>query len=165
MSGLMLHAQPYDLDAAGFYFRSLEDYEKKAEKNLNRYGQLVEEYELQVIDGTDYFCAEPYQCNLSSWFEQEEVFSGLSELEQKVVTWLVEDLRKTPQDALDTYEDVSLHEGTASDYAYGFAEDCLDLSGVALQYFDTEAFARDMRLNGELVEIERELWVTNPQDL
>ncbi len=46
-----LYAQPYDISATGFYFDSTESYAQKAAKNLNPYGGLVEEYELQFIDG------------------------------------------------------------------------------------------------------------------
>ena len=46
-----LFAQPYDISATGFYFQTLEEYEEKAAKTKNDYGQPVEEYELQFIDG------------------------------------------------------------------------------------------------------------------
>ena len=51
-----LHAQPYDLCAKGFYFSSVEEYQQKASANLNDYGDPVEEYELQFIDGDDLDC-------------------------------------------------------------------------------------------------------------
>ena len=46
-----LYAQPYNIDATGFYFDSAEDYDAKAKGNFDRYGQFVEEYEIQFIDG------------------------------------------------------------------------------------------------------------------
>lgn len=46
-----LYAQPYDISATGFYFDTKEEYEQKAAKNRNDYGQPVEEYEIQFIDG------------------------------------------------------------------------------------------------------------------
>lgn len=46
-----LYAQPYDLSATGFYFDTAAEYAEKAAKNRNDYGQPVEEYELQFIDG------------------------------------------------------------------------------------------------------------------
>ena len=44
-----LHAQPYDISASGFYFDSLEDYQAKAAKARNDYGDPVEEFEIQFI--------------------------------------------------------------------------------------------------------------------
>ena len=46
-----LFAQPYDLAARGFYFKTTEEYQEKAAANKNDYGQTVEEYEIQFIDG------------------------------------------------------------------------------------------------------------------
>jgi len=51
-----LHAQPYDLSASGFYFRSVEEYEHKSTNHKNDYGDEVEEYEIQFIDGDDLDC-------------------------------------------------------------------------------------------------------------
>ncbi len=51
-----LYAQPYDISATGFFFDTREEYEQKAAKNRNHYGQPVEEYELQFIDGEDIDC-------------------------------------------------------------------------------------------------------------
>jgi len=38
----LLHAQPYDISATGFYFLSLEDYEQKSANHKNGYGDEVE---------------------------------------------------------------------------------------------------------------------------
>lgn len=46
-----LFAQPYDISATGFYFESAEDYAAKAALARNDYGQPVEEFEIQFIDG------------------------------------------------------------------------------------------------------------------
>lgn len=48
---ILLYAQPYDISAEGFYFRDTEEYAKKSEKLCNRYGDIVEEFEIQFIDG------------------------------------------------------------------------------------------------------------------
>ncbi|MEM6381298.1 MAG: antirestriction protein ArdA [Pseudomonadota bacterium] len=52
-----LYAQPYDIAATGFYFESANDYAAKAETNRNEYGDPVEEYEIQFIDGEALDCA------------------------------------------------------------------------------------------------------------
>ena len=46
-----LFAQPYDISATGFYFDTAEQYETSSAKALNDYGQSVEEFEIQFIDG------------------------------------------------------------------------------------------------------------------
>lgn len=47
----ILHAQPYDLSATGFYFESAEEYAEKASALRNGFGQPDEEFEIQFIDG------------------------------------------------------------------------------------------------------------------
>ena len=71
----MLHAQPYSFDATGFYFNSAEDYAAKAAKNFDRFGQFVEEYEIQFIDGESADCdiAKAWglnQCNFADFLSQ-----------------------------------------------------------------------------------------------
>ena len=52
----VLHAQPYDLAATGFYFETPEAFQSKAKANRNDYCDPVEEYEIQFIDGDDVDC-------------------------------------------------------------------------------------------------------------
>ncbi len=71
---ITLYAQPYDLSATGFYFDDYDTYTEKAEKLLNDYGESVEEFEIQFIDGDDLDCelAKAWginQANIESYFE------------------------------------------------------------------------------------------------
>ena len=50
---IILHAQPYDISAPGFLFKSVEEYREKADKLTNSAGDPVEEFEIQFIDGED----------------------------------------------------------------------------------------------------------------
>ena len=45
------YAQPYDISATGFCFEDAETYQDKSANLVNRYGNLVEEFEFQFIDG------------------------------------------------------------------------------------------------------------------
>ena len=45
------YAQPYDISANGFYFSDEAEYTAKIVSILNDYGQIVEEFEIQFIDG------------------------------------------------------------------------------------------------------------------
>ena len=51
-----LFAHPYDIAAQGFYFDSFDEYAKKSSALKNDYGQPVEEFEIQFIDGDDLDC-------------------------------------------------------------------------------------------------------------
>ncbi|MES9994012.1 MAG: antirestriction protein ArdA [Candidatus Thiodiazotropha sp.] len=153
------HAQPYSLDHIGFYFDSIETFQAGMEK-LNKRG--CEEVEIQFIDGEDHLvdlakAAAIHQGNVDFWYEQLE---DLDETQAVQLTFLL-DLGYSLEDALDRYEDVYLHEGTAEDYAYELINDTTEVPESLRFYIDYEAIARDMKANGEIVEIERELIVTN----
>ncbi|MCY4180298.1 MAG: hypothetical protein OXC68_11775 [Aestuariivita sp.] len=68
------HATPYDISATGFYFDTFEQYQTRAAEYRNEYGDLVEEYEIQFVDG-DYRLFDAIgvnQVNLKDWFERFE---------------------------------------------------------------------------------------------
>ncbi|MEM9422328.1 MAG: antirestriction protein ArdA [Pseudomonadota bacterium] len=48
---ITLYAQPYDLAATGFYFEDIETFKTKSRTLKNDYGETVEEFEIQFIDG------------------------------------------------------------------------------------------------------------------
>ncbi|PLW76431.1 antirestriction protein ArdA [Cohaesibacter celericrescens] len=45
------YAQPYDISANGFYFETEEEFRTKSAALRNDYGDPVEEFEIQFIDG------------------------------------------------------------------------------------------------------------------
>lgn len=77
---IQLHAQPYDITAQGFYFSTAEEYDTKARTNRNAYGGLVEEYEIQFIDGESIDCELArawglHQGNFADFLEKAEEWS------------------------------------------------------------------------------------------
>lgn len=69
-----LFAQPYDISAVGFYFNTIEEYDKRAAKAVNDYGDPVEEFEIQFIDGDRIDCAlarawSVNQANVAAFFD------------------------------------------------------------------------------------------------
>ena len=95
---ISLYAQPYNIDANGFYFSSYEEYTEKQESCRDSFGQPVEEFEIQHIDGAGDFAriVKPDQCNLDEWFEQAEQYEELSDTEQTVFSWLVTRMQMKP---------------------------------------------------------------------
>ena len=151
------HATPYDISASGFYFNSYEDYLAKLVSHTNDYGDPVEEFEIQFIDGDNYRLFEAVgvnQANLKDWFEKFESLDGDDAIK---AIYLAEGRGYRLEDALDRLEDVHLFEGTAIEYAENHIEDNDLLSQIPENlryYFDTETFARDMLLGGDIVELE-----------
>ena len=150
------HATPYDISAAGFYFRDYEDYQTKAKSHRNEYGDPVEEYEIQFIEGENYQLFNALginQANLEQWFDDFEDLDGENLVK---AIYLADDLHCDMDEILTKLEDVYLFEGRAKDYAESYLEDSGLLNDIPENlryYFDVEAFARDMLLSGDITEL------------
>lgn len=151
------HATPYDISATGFYFNTYEEYLEQSASHRNGHGDPVEEYEIQFIDGENcalFSAISVNQANLKLWFEE---FEDLGEDDAVKAIYLAEHLGCTAEEVLGHLDDVYLYEGTALDYAESYIEDAGLLSDIPENlryYFDTEAFARDMVLGGDITEVE-----------
>lgn len=151
------HATPYDIHGAGFYFSTFEEFEDKASKHRNAFGDPVEEYEIQFIDGDNYqlFNAlEINQTNLKQWFDDYEGLDGEDEIK---ATYLADDQGMDMDEILAELNDVQLFEGSALDYAEQYVEDTgmLDTIPENLRfYFDLKAFVRDLLYSGDVAEVE-----------
>ena len=47
----LLYAQPYNINADGFYFEDMDEYDHKVQQCFDAFGLPVEEFEIQFIDG------------------------------------------------------------------------------------------------------------------
>lgn len=150
------HATPYDISATGFYFTSYDEYVEKAASHKNAYGDPVEEYEIQFIDGDNcelFKAIGVNQANLEQWFDD---FEDMDDDDAVKVIYLTEHLGySNPSDLLDKLDDVCLFEGTAEEYAWDYIEETgmlNDMPENLRYYFDTESFARDLVLGGDITE-------------
>ncbi|MEH6478460.1 MAG: antirestriction protein ArdA [Sneathiella sp.] len=151
------HATPYDISAVGFYFTTYKEFVDSAEAHRNDYGDPVEEYEIQFIDGDNYKLFEElsiHQANLKQWFDDFEILEGDDQVK---VIYLAGDLGCHMTEILDRLDDVILFEGNAEEYTESYLEDTglLDQIPESLQYYiDVEAFARDLVLGGDVSTLE-----------
>lgn len=162
-----LFAQPYDLHATGFYFESEEEYDTKSNELVNEFGQPVEEFEIQFIDGDNpklFEAAGINQSNIDVWFNEFDHISDDDD-EARAIRFLMDHMGYDARTALDKADEVQVFEGTRTAYAEEFVGDAYELPEIAQRYFDYESFGRDLELGGDIVEIEHEVWCTNPHDL
>lgn len=149
----LYHATPYDISATGFYFRDLEEYRTKAATHRNAYGDPVEEYEIQFIDGENallFSALEITQASLAAWFEH---FEGLDGHDVVRAVYLAAHVGDPIDTILDRLDDVILFEGTAREYAGEYIDSTglFDTMPESLRgYFDVDAFARDLELGGDI---------------
>lgn len=153
-----LAAVPYDFTAQAaqaFYFDSFEEYERKYAERLP-----IEEYELQFIDGDNprlFEDADITQANVSTWFEFLQDIDDDSD-QGIALRWLLS-LGYTLGDALSRADEVTIHHGSAKDYAM----EITDISGIPAHiagYIDYEAIARDLEISGDITEFSFEVYIT-----
>lgn len=148
-----LHAQPYNIDASGFYFDSLDSYQSQAKGLWDSFGQAVEEFEIQFIDGEDIDLAlfealHIHQGSIGVFFEAVEDWD--EDDKTRVIIAIGEcgysfDPGSRPDEFdLDIYELDSLKE-----LAEQFVDDGLfgDIPDTIRAYLDMDAIARDLGMD------------------
>jgi len=151
-------AQPYSLDATGFYFSDLEEYRRKADANRDRFGGPVEEYELHYIDGGFYKLFNALgvnQAGLPEWFELLDELDG--DDDRYLIACHLADDGYAMSELAAKWDDFSVFRGTAADYAEQIVDECYEVPGNLGRYIDYERLGRDMVLEGSVVEIERDV--------
>ena len=151
-----LHATPYNLDATGFYFEGMDDYQDKANNHLDSYGSPVEEFEIQFIDGEDAALFEACgidQSNLNTWFDEIEF---LQDYEKISLYYLVGCAGYTLSQGLDKLDEPCITESSLKDAAAELFDECYlhTIPENVRYYIDYASFARDCELGGDLTEFE-----------
>lgn len=152
----ILHATPYNIDAVGFYFTDADDYATKASTHLDHYGNLVEEFEIQFIDGDDAQLFEACginQANLTTWFDDIEF---LQDYEKVNLYYLVGVAGYALDQALAKLDEPSITGSSLRDAAEELFDECWlpSVPESVRYYIDYDKFARDCEMGGDLVEFE-----------
>ncbi|MEP1932151.1 MAG: antirestriction protein ArdA [Nisaea sp.] len=161
-----LFAQPYDIAACGFYFESFEDYQQIAAKSINRYGEPVEEFEIQFIDGEDLNCAlagawNLSQANISSYFEAVEDWDDTDKIKAIIA---LDELGLTLDHIADDPDRMDIQISQIKDMR-GLAIEFVDegLMGRIPEhlktYLDYDAIARDLEMDYSETEIAGETYI------
>ena len=146
-----LFAQPYDNSATGFYFETAEQYAAKAAKARNDYGQPVEEFELQFIDGEllDAEFANAFEVNQVNFERYLELVDEWEEHEKICFIIAVGECGYSFDIVSDDIclLDVDIYEeGILRDLAIRFVEDGLfgEVPESFQYYINYDAIARDL---------------------
>ncbi len=155
-----LYAQPYDISASGFYFDTKEEYEQKAAKNRNDHGGIVEEYEIQFIDGEDidaklFEALKVHQGDFDKFIEACDGWG--EEQKRKVIIAVGEcgysfDLMSGDPDEFE----VDIYEmGSLKELAETFVDEGLfgKIPENLVSYLDYDAIARDLGMDYSETEI------------
>jgi antirestriction protein len=150
----IFYAQPYDVSASGFYFATADEFHTKSDALRNQYGQPVEEFEIQFIDG-DQIDAELFevlsvhQGDIAAFIEATETWSydektrtiiAVSECGYRFALGTDDQSRFD----IDPYELSSFR-----DLAIQFVDDGLlgSIPDALICYIDYDALARDLQVD------------------
>lgn len=148
---LILFAQPFNIDANGFYFKSAAEYRAAASLVKDSYGQPVEEFEIQFIDGEviDVDLAKAWslsQCNFGAFFTAAETWDDTEKTTFIIAVgecgYSFDPNTVDPND----FDIEFYHIGGLKELAEQFVEDGLlgDIPERLRFYFDYDALARDL---------------------
>ncbi len=150
----LLFAQPYDISAYGFYFRSLEEFTDKSANLLNHYGDPVEEFEIQFIDGDALDCElfkalSIHQGTIGDYLGACEDFSDDQKIRVILATSECGYNFDYSSDDPDGY-DIDIYElDSLRDLAEQFIEEGLfgNIPESIRYYLDLDAIARDLAMD------------------
>ncbi len=143
-------ANPYDLEATGFYFSEQDEFDEKYSKNLNRFGQPVEEYSIEFIDGTPAEMELYEALSDGEYINIDEYYDILNSLDESTLIamiFLINQFGYEKDEALAAAEDVYLYEGRAKDWIEEHVEDNYSPEYFPESYIDYAALGRDFSIN------------------
>lgn len=147
-------AQPYDLHANGFYFDDSEEFQDKVSKVKNDFGDLVEEFEIQFIDGDDieaqlFKVLSVGQWNIAAFIEVNDSWSDEDKIK---LICAVGDCGYDFEIGKDNPEqfDIDIYVGvTMRELAEQFIDEGLfgEIPESIQSYIDYDAVARDLSMD------------------
>lgn len=151
-------AQPYSLDAEGFYFSDYEDYQQKVEALRDCHGNQVEEFEIQFIDGSSEECDLFQACNVNQ-INLEAFLDMLDEVPEyqfSALFYLCGVQGYSMADAMDKLDDVTIFSGSLEDASEELFDEIYahEIPDNLRVYIDYSAFARDCEYGGDMCEFE-----------
>ena len=163
---IKLHAQPYDISAIGFYFETTEQYEELSAKAVNDFGQRVEEFEIQFIDGKriDFELARAWEINQVNFEEFLKAAAEWDDDRKRHYIIAVSECGCGHFDVVDDPESVEINlysVNSLRELAERFVEEGLfgEIPEHLSCYIDYEAIARDLAVDYSETHIAGEHYV------
>lgn len=146
-----LFAQPYDISASGFYFDSADQFTAKSIAATNDYGDPVEEFEIQFIDGADIDCelARAWglnQSNFAAFFDAVDNWDNHQKLSFIIAVGECGFQFDPGRDDPDRFEVDIYHVDSLKELAEQFVDEGLfgEIPSHLRNYLDFDAIARDL---------------------
>jgi len=125
----------------------------------------AEEYAIHDYEGFGPFTVSEYS-SVVEVVRMAEILNNDSDSEHVALDFLVNHLNYELNDIKGKLDAVCIFNGSRSDYAEELTADCgREVPDWLSYYIDYDAIGRDMEINGEIVEIDHNIYVTNSQEL
>jgi hypothetical protein len=153
-----LYANPYDISFTGFYFGSIDEFNKQLSQ------ASYEEIEIVYINGGNsrlFHATNINQGNVDLWFDELDKYSDDSH-EASAIGYLLDMMHL--DEAIKRRDEVILHRGNLADYAFELVSDVYpldELPDIIKHHIDYDSIGRDLELNSEVTELSRNVWVVN----
>jgi hypothetical protein len=153
-----LYANPYDISYTGFYFGSIDEFNKQLSQ------ASYEEVEIVYINGGNprlFHATNINQGNVDLWFDELDKYSDDSH-EASAIGYLLDMMHL--DEAIKRRYEVILHRGNLADYAFELVKDVCSLDrlpDLIRNHIDYDSIGRDLELNSEVTELSRNVWVVN----
>jgi hypothetical protein len=153
---MKFYANPYNMDATGFYFETYDEYVEKSEALRDSFGNKVEEFELTVIDGeqNEVELANAIGVDQTNLEEVIEYIDSSKEHEWASMFFLIDNFSMSFDQAKGKLDDVQLTEMPLVEAATELFDEIYgsEIPDSIKNYIDYRAFANDCRIGGDLVE-------------
>lgn len=149
---ILLCATPYNIHAPFFYFSTLEEYQSRVAKLTDRYGQPVEEFMIDFIDGNPLdselaLATKLDQCNFVKFLEAVDDWD---DHEKTIAIIAMNECGNLRLDDDPHRQDVSIYDARDyTDLAEQFVDDGLfgEIPEHLIHYIDYQAIGRDLRFD------------------
>ncbi|MEL6467788.1 MAG: antirestriction protein ArdA [Pseudomonadota bacterium] len=156
----LLHAQPYDITATGFYFEDEEAFHAKMKDARNNCGDPVEEFEIQFIDGEaiDAALCEAIGLHQGNVGKVLELIDTLHEYDKQCLIIACGECRHSFDPCTDDVADydIDIYEmDSMRELAEYFVDEGLfgEVPEHLANYIDYDAIARDLAVDYSETEI------------
>lgn len=159
---MKFYANPYNTDATGFYFETYEEFTEKMEEAKDSFGNQVEEFMIDVIDGPreELQLVDAIKIDQGNVEEVMEYIDTSDEDEWPKVFFLLDNnIYSSLSDAKDNVGSFIISQCTLEDAAQEAADEeigCIPkkFRDFVDRYFDYKQYAYDKEVSDEFVEFE-----------
>ena len=127
-----------------------DELEETLERIANKMGDTDPEWAIHDYEWEEYYFGSINEMDsIEEWNERCDRLEGLGSWDIKRLDAIIEATGRNLDEALDDLDDAIYYDGmTLEEVAEQIVDECYDLPEFALQYFDYEAFARDLGFDG-----------------